>query len=109
VLLVATALWWPPQQLGLRMPQAPKAWAHMLPLTLLVALALGGASGRALGCLQRLGLRRARQQVTVVQVSPRPGGAAMPAHRETWRVKSMNQPAMKRSHRCNGHRRRQLW
>jgi membrane protease YdiL (CAAX protease family) len=41
LLLVATALWWPPRQLGLRMPQAPGSWSHVLPLALLVALALG--------------------------------------------------------------------
>jgi hypothetical protein len=216
VLLVATALWWPPQQLGLRMPQAHTARAHVLPLTFLVALGLGvrfctGAqmraanspdshtSGLLLRTSQAVGLNeewlfrglalaafshwwgwrrgwiaalpafgrlhlvtliggvppaaaafqffntmllgcrgvgavaqdRARAVSRLISrfqahfrtlevrpaaaaawsgpgptaghcrpVWPRPGGPTMPAHRETWRVKSMHQPAMKRSHRC---------
>lgn len=41
LLLVATALFWPPRRLGLRLPLAPTPRTHALPLALLVTLALG--------------------------------------------------------------------
>ena len=41
LLLVATALFWPRKGLGLRLPQAPHPWKHLLPLALLVAVAIG--------------------------------------------------------------------
>jgi membrane protease YdiL (CAAX protease family) len=41
VLLLATAIFWRWGALGLRAPEAPAAWTHVLPLALLVLLAVG--------------------------------------------------------------------
>jgi membrane protease YdiL (CAAX protease family) len=41
LLLVATLLWWPARQLGLRLPLVPNPRPHALPLVLLLLLAVG--------------------------------------------------------------------
>lgn len=41
LVIAATALFWPWPRLGLRVPQVPAEWTHVLPLGLLVTLAVG--------------------------------------------------------------------